>query len=804
MPAFWQITYGGVTKSAAAWGIGKMKRRRKSTASDVVTFSMPKVALDANPLPFVFKQPFAILRNGQPFFSGYVTKPKGRGKPNSESWEYEISGPWIILEKTAFQQQWLTTLGGESDETVTTTRSNVIIGQSLDNIQMNAGQVLMEVLRYAQYAAQLIPFPTAVDAYHLPPAPPTPGPFQIGLITPTITIPYIQVRDRSCADIIRYVLKYNPSCVAAFDYATTPPTLNIASRAQMAESLGPGGTAKTIQVFGTSLAKNGYKVSGFDPEPRDDFVPPVVVLKFEQKNTVDGVVKDNLIVQSWPPAPGGIDQGAWESQPWAWVQTIDTIGGNSTLQSANVKVIARPVNAADTVALTWALKKRPDLTATKSPPFIDVGAPLYDTANMQVAFIGTTIDPDDPLLDPNQNPNNISTAGSGMDCIELVNELVPGQWSSWLQDEPNELDCAKVTIEVQLKYNGSDPTTAARFITDPTNASNVLADGTGVLRFLYTCKVTNAETQTYSELTSWSASEPIPQGMAQSLYESLAVMSLQGSFQITERECSDMLPIGSVFNTVDGNIEWQSMNAQVLDVEEDIDSGITDITFGPPPVLDAEDMEGLFRAQLGRLPSYKLSQRTTGDLTASSNVIGATHMADTHMIDASASPVSGKPLPWAGTVKKEGGVYVLYIGTGILMNSPVQNDVIPVNNLNTALTINQGAGSTDFVYLEQPIASLAPSDDASVKSGSAGGTFDPTLVAWAASGKGYLAYDASSTRNQTFFRVLLGTIATGPAVGGVVPAPVYTACCVNNLILFNEQVAGIPDCMAYPTQTAST
>jgi hypothetical protein len=113
----------------------------------------------------------------------------------------------------------------------------------------------------------------------------------------------------------------------------------------------------------------------------------------------------------------------------------------------------------------------------------------------------------------------------------------------------------------------------------------------------------------------------VPQGFAQYLYETLVPLHYQGSLTIVEQECSDRLPPGFIFNTSDGRPEWQAMNALILGVEEDIDNGTTKVQFGPPISLGLDTKEELFRANLGRLPSFKLDQRNTGMADMGGNVI---------------------------------------------------------------------------------------------------------------------------------------------------------------------------------------
>jgi len=312
----------------------------------------------------------------------------------------------------------------------------------------------------------------------------------------------------------------------------------------------------------------------------------------------------------------------------------------------------------------------------------------------------------------------------------------------------------------------------------------------------YNCKVTNAESKTYTELTSWSASEPVPPGFAQYLYECLAPLHFEGELTTVEPECSDPLPIGSIFNTSDGLPDWQAMNALVVGVEEDIDRGATTVRFGPPLFLGLQELEELFRANLGRLPSYKLNQRTTGKTTAGANVQNPKHSADTNTVHAVVPSV--RSAPWSTTVNVDAasGAWTAYVNPhSYLMQSPVRGDIVTISSgLNSPLSLNSAG---DFIYLECTVSSLAPGT-ATVNSGSAGGTFDPTKPAWDPGGQGYLANDGATPPNQTFFRVLLSTIA--PDSKG---NPVITPCCLNHLLIFNVADTGEAAINAFPASTAS-
>jgi hypothetical protein len=312
-------------------------------------------------------------------------------------------------------------------------------------------------------------------------------------------------------------------------------------------------------------------------------------------------------------------------------------------------------------------------------------------------------------------------------------------------------------MEVWFEYNGSDAATAALFTFDPSAPGTPTAAGDGYLVRYYGLKVTNASTKVYTELTSWSAAEPVPTGYAEYLYTALEQLHFEGTLTIFETECSDLLPPGCVFNTSDGLAAWQAMDALVLSVSEDIDNGLTRVQFGPPLMLGLGELEELFRANLGRLPSFKLTQRTSGKTTAGSNVIGDKHAADS----TATGPPSG------GT----GGIVNPYTCTNASVGATPMIAVTPGTHGGTLATgspLTVGAG-TGIVYVQVDFSfdasgNLTISDNMLETSGSTEAPANTITGGSTAGGNGTL-YQAIATYTAT---VMDGKarVSCAPLVGG--------------------------------------
>ena len=129
----------------------------------------------------------------------------------------------------------------------------------------------------------------------------------------------------------------------------------------------------------------------------------------------------------------------------------------------------------------------------------------------------------------------------------------------------------------------------------------------------FQCLSTNAYSGTYSNETFSAFPEPVPVGLAQAIYEAVSVLHFEGEITLQEQEISGSLAIGSLFNLTGGALaEWASMNAMILEVEENIDAGATVVRFGPPRQLGAGDLVELLRVNRFRLITSPYTLPVTG------------------------------------------------------------------------------------------------------------------------------------------------------------------------------------------------
>jgi hypothetical protein len=709
----WTLTSGATAQTFAKWSFEQLKRTAKSAEIGRVTFVDKTAKVDDDP-KLAYKAPVTIQQDGAPWFSGIVTKtPRMAGR--SEAISYEISDPWWYFANTVFQQMWgTTTLAGGAYESITSARSRVINSQSLDGVKMDLGMVMREVIYYVLYAVAGEPFPTVVDPTTHIAAPPSAGglPFTVGTLSPTMIIPYAEVTDKTCGELIKLCLRWIPDAVQWFDFSTVPPTLNICQR--------PALTAKTISLFGGTV----LNPNRFNPTPRNDLLVPAVIAKYEQVVSIDGDSKDYITVDKFP-----LD--AADNAVGALVATIDIQGGSSTYQHQDIVVQNLPVSATGTATLPWLKAHIPWLFGTVSKPS------LYDIAGITCdTFYGFDIDSQDPFA--------MGEAPTGFVVANMNKELLSGGITKWLEDDQQIFGCF-IVLSFRLRYTGSDATTLALFQNDAANPNT---------RIEYV-KVTgtNADTMTYKQLTSAQQPEPVPEGLAEQLYNALSVLHWDGDIMFKAQECAGPLPIGCVFNTSDGRAEWGTMNAQVLSVEEDIDKGVTTVHFGHPMALGLQERTELLRAARGRVFSYKLDQRTSGDAGTANAVIGHTRTPLHHTSSApgGASVIQVGPFTITyGPNPATPGQYRVKVDlNGIFLNT----DGSAVTLTNAGVWFN--LDGNDTLWLEGVVASYTCGSVAIKSYGNGDAGLTSPNAYWTMGG--LTENDGNSPPNQTFFRKVLAT-----------------------------------------------
>ena len=564
-------------------------------------------------------------------------------------------------------------------------------------------------------------------------------PITVGTITPNASAPYAEALDRSCAEVIRNFLRWTPDAMAAFDYTTSPyPTLSIHRRAD----------AATV-----TLPAYGAPVSGLELTPRYDLQAPAVVLKFEQTNDIDNDTFTSLIVQAAPTTATGDEFGAL-------VMTLDLAGARATYQKQPVRTAPIPQSDSSSGVVAWWQGKFPWLND-------------FDAADL-------TIVPGTQVLTI-ENPGNYP----GISLGDLPNELLSGSIASWMN-----LHAAPLLVTAKMQYTGAT-----------TDESSAVFDATNQ-RVLYTRVTgTDAQTQTYSRLTSETEAEPVPVGLAQALYDATSVLQYDGALELTETECSGAGAPGLLLNLSGGRAEWAAMAAQIQRVEEVLDLGLTKITVGPAKHLGQSELTAWLRANRNRRISFRLSERTTGSGSGNAAKVQGgelTPRSDSVFRPSSGAPELNKPFELIDA-SDTSGLKVTVNANSFMQQSLTPNDTVAITGLGTAIAVDVGTQ----VWLELDFEELAVSA-ASIGSGDGGWSGFPAPFVY----KGDYPDQVLTTAYALIGYIVAGTSTLDGTVitGGPTYAPVSAKiiqCVSQDLLLQNVVFNGLPAVFPFPYHAPS-
>ena len=591
----WQISSPGTgLQTFASLGLSNLVRTSRSQAVSTMTFVAMGAALDSDPL-WDFKTLCTIYKDGARFFVGSLTKPQSAGSGSSESVEYELSCPWWWLERIVFQQTWV----GRG------LYPRVILGMDALTLytggRLTCGAQITEILNYAISCG---------------------APLQIGSIATGPTPPFTERVSMTCAEAIKMMLRWMPDCVAWWDYTTAPyPTLNITPRADS--------PSVTFSLGVPPLDAVPHII------PRYDLLVPEVVLYFESKDTADGAAYTHITTDAVPMGSTGQADGSI-------IQCLELAGSTATFARNVVKTAPIPwgVTSGDT-AVAWYMKHDPKLSG------------LSHTAVDIIA--GST----SAVIPPSQTDPNGNTISTDFTVpyahTDLPRELLPGsQITSWMVKPASTSGtpgtttptdgyqhAVAVNFTVSLTY---DYTTAGITDVEKDRAEQIFGPK-NQYDLTFSVIATNALSQTYTKMVSYTGGEAVPTGIAASLYSALSVLHYQGEIALVEQECSQAAGLNHVLNLAGGRSEWATMNAQIQAVTEQIDHGTTRLTIGPPEHLSHADMVELLRASRTANTSARTGERAGGPAGTATTVDHTSVTGQTNTVSGGGSGVNAD-FPW--------------------------------------------------------------------------------------------------------------------------------------------------------------
>ena len=248
--AAWTLTYGETTKTFAAWGLKGLKRSEVSQAVGGVSFTQSGAAYDGTPL-FDIDSVVTISKDGVKWHVGPVIMVPRSGGAKGEKLEYKIADPWWYLEQLNYYQYIATGTGALATQT---TRIAMFADNSGGGtLKLSVATVIITAFAQAQAAGGSL-----TVAFE--------GNFGI-------SPPIVDMRDPTCAEVIRAALRWVPDVTGGWDYSTPMPTLRLATRA--------GASVREIDLA------DAQTVNLISITARDDLRRDKVVLNFETTTTDD-------------------------------------------------------------------------------------------------------------------------------------------------------------------------------------------------------------------------------------------------------------------------------------------------------------------------------------------------------------------------------------------------------------------------------------------------------------------------------------------------------------------------------------
>ena len=613
MPGIWTITYGGVEKSCAAWGLTARPRigtRDRQPTS--FSFRMAGAAPESG-VPFPFKAE-VILKQNRTFgggvwsgsgyiFVGYQTTQPADVDGHSQGVTLIFKDALWLLQNTTFQQLWKHAVTGGSMATTPFSRCVLFmdINSWVPNVYQTVQWQLNEIITYAASCGIRIAAGTIdYNGWY---------------------INYYHCRAISCLEAILKCVEPLADAKIWIDGSTATPTLHIRSRAAIAALSAPSGTGPgpiTLPYRGKDAAGRVHTGSkAFTP--RYDLVPSQVVLQYQINNTVDGKPAIGYVNDVYPPGSTG-------QAPFALVVPIDLTGVNQVTQKGQLDCEPLACNTGSHAARrAWWASKR--------------GGEQSKLADFRVRFGANTIG-DAVILDD---------TGADITAYALANyprRIVAGTHHDWMAYNfspgvPTAITTIRAHVKVTVQFAeypvaGSGEGDTSGNSTKKYNAHE--------LHFSLT--LTNAPagvTEFKATLNDTSAAETPVNNLAQNIYTSRSVLDYDGDHEITDPGLPNGSPatpplaqlIGhwNVLNFSGGASAWANANMTVAATDIDLMTNQIRITVGPAKHLQPQDWSSMLQFWRNRRQFMLTSARFSGDAGGGNNVTMAKASPDANTVE---------------------------------------------------------------------------------------------------------------------------------------------------------------------------
>lgn len=370
-----------------------------------------------------------------------------------------------------------------------------------------------------------------------------------------------EVVGQSCAAIIRDCLKYYPDWIPWIDPTTSTPTFRVTPRASA--------TALTVAVTDCT----DLRVT-----KTQDRVPDGVRICYVTANVItDGepAVYRSMVIDQFPTVSLAVAKLA--AGPGILVTTVELAGMQVHIQKQQVQTRDLPT------------------TSSGAKAYLKLKFPVIkDIADAKINISEWTtlvIDEDETEADAVDSKMPRTPGGTRSD---LPRELVKGTITEWMRKK-----VGRVLVEMKVQAGSGASEAEKKKIESLPPHFSVIA--------------TNAVTKIYKGVSSFTAGESAPAGIAQAYYNNLVNgCYFEGSMTLTSEDLPAANFHGKKINISGSSIsEWSSMGAPVHSVSCDLKSGQMVVSFGPNPDYSIQDfLEFLKLLNKREHTEYTVSERT--------------------------------------------------------------------------------------------------------------------------------------------------------------------------------------------------
>jgi hypothetical protein len=495
------------------------------------------------------------------WFRGRLRDNPTMARPGESKTAYVAAGAWDWLERIPYLQNFKKPADAEDPESALELylRGRAVVAQDDEGVKVSVRDFIESVITYAIEAGA--PLAAEVeDSLDFP-------------------IPWDEVVDLKCSEVLQRVLQFVPDAVVWVDYAPSTPVLHFARRADLA--------SLELPVLPPGSGEFGGAVrNSIELRERPDLQQSGVVLIYIATNRANGAAWEVPTVDAWP-------DDTVANAPDVLVRTIQLAGSVTQSTTLEQRVEIDPLPDAlvyDNVA--WKVSGDGGFEALRDWWYKH--APELQSAGITIKGFSKCL----------REGTSMGTGG------QLDNELVRGSITDWMVAR-SSVSSEEQTITARIAYEEVLPNDATK-------------KARHVKKFVAVVTATNASTKTYrhSEVTSYSPPEEVPVGLAQAIYEAVSVMHYDGSVRLIEREATLPTALGRVLNLTGGRATWAAMNALVQRFTIDLDRGTSEIKVGPPKHLGVDDTVELYRVNRNRQPVTSYLTRSTGSSGNGDNVQG--------------------------------------------------------------------------------------------------------------------------------------------------------------------------------------